>query len=458
MKRWEVKIDGGNAGYVYADTVEAARRAAKASFLRVRPDQDPTGRLRVSSEGEEISSEAKEAQQVVSQVYEGLRLLPGMEMPAEKLRSALLLMESSVARDSVHGGVSGPRATGGGGGDTELQEALRPLMDSKCIPSHVTARLKGLVEWVGLNTPESERRKIELKLFQALWEAGLVDYQFDDQPTAKLYKASAFLTRRLVRAGALRIERFAGARNVEEFRQSLQPFGADAATLPWAFVRPSGGPPEVRVLRPLVLLGDRVLQKARLMRGVAQENEEAVALDQALFDATERLGEFNEGLGRLADPFFKDKQRQLFPRTEKRIATTRTQMANAAKDGVEVLPPDTARRDLIKFVLDQVFRLEDALSHAPPDRSLRDAFGEVVFKDVVFRSAGAYLSQRFGINIDTEVVEGADTESLVGRFKKEVGGPKPSRKTRRIHSVVVPCYLQDGTPVRPASVRLGDYD
>ena len=50
-----------------------------------------------------------------------------------------------------------------------------------------------------------------------------------------------------------------------------------------------------------------------------------------------------------------------------------------------------------------------------PDRSLRDAFGEIVFKDVVFRGAGSYLSMRFGIHIDTAVVEGADISSPMKR-------------------------------------------
>lgn len=458
MKRWQVKIDGSDGGYVYADTADAARRSARAAFKRVRPDQDPTGRVRVSGDGEELASEAQEAKDVISQVYEGLRLLPGMEVPAEKLRNALLLMESSVARESQLGAVGGgARPRGGGGGDTELQEALQPVLDAKCVPSDVKARLQGLLEWVGLNTPEDERRKVEAKLFQALWQARLVDLGFNEDPPCPLYEPSAFLARRLERAGTLEIVRFDGVRELEQLRAVLQPYGK-AAELKWAFVRPHPGPPVVEAHRPLVRYGGRVLQKGRLMRGVIEENEEAVALDHALYDVRERLALWSDGLGQLADPFLTDKQRQLFARTEKRIETTRTQMLDAHKAGEDPLPPSTGRRDLIKFVLDQVYRIEDALSHAPPDRALRQAFGELVFKDVVFRSAGAYLSQRFGIHIDTEVVEGADTEGLVGRYKKEVGGPKPSRKSPKIHSVVVPCYLQDGTAIRPASVRVGHYD
>jgi hypothetical protein len=75
----------------------------------------------------------------------------------------------------------------------------------------------------------------------------------------------------------------------------------------------------------------------------------------------------------------------------------------------------------------------------------------------VFRGVGAYLSKHHGIAIDTDVVEGADTQELAGRYKTESGGPKPRAKTTRIHSVVLPCYTQGGAAIRPAAVRTGDY-
>ena len=62
----------------------------------------------------------------------------------------------------------------------------------------------------------------------------------------------------------------------------------DAAILAWAFVPPSGED-EVDVRRPLVYVGERVLQKAFLMRGVANEDDAVVALDQALFDTLDDL-------------------------------------------------------------------------------------------------------------------------------------------------------------------------
>lgn len=457
MKRWPIKFDCAVAGHVYAETVEAARRAARASYKRIHPDRDPVGRARVENASEEVASEAAEARAIVSQVYEGLRLLPGMEMPAEKLRSAVILLESAVARDRIGAGPSaGLAAAGGGGGDTELQEALSPVLDSKLLPTPLKSGLRGLLEWVGINTPPEKRRQIELKMFQALWEAGLIDLRYQEQAPSELHRASAYLTERLVQAGALRIERLDQVEDVDALKARLKRYGKEAAKLQWSFVPDRDGPAAVRALRPLVLLGETILQPARVMRGVGNEDHEAVAFDNALFDVLQRLQNWDDSLGRIADVQFNETQRQLMARTMKRIISLRKTMAKAAKEGGDVLPADTARRDLIKFVIDQVHRMEDALSLLA-DRSLRDAFGNLVFKDVVFRGAGTYLTERFGISIDTAVVEGADTEGLVGRFKKEPGKPRPKQETNRIHSVVVPCYTQDGVAIRPAQVRVGVY-
>jgi hypothetical protein len=84
-------------------------------------------------------------------------------------------------------------------------------------------------------------------------------------------------------------------------------------------------------------------------------------------------------------------------------------------------------------------------------------FAERVFRDVVFRSAGPYLSQTHGISIDTAVVAGADVSVLTGRYKKETTGPKAKRVNNIIFSVVVPAFSQGGTCVRPATVRVGEY-
>lgn len=452
MKRWQVEFDGASAGYVYADTVEAARRAAQAAYARVHAERDGArGLARVVGEGVDLESEVLEAKQVVGEVYEGLRLLPGMEMPAEKLRSVVLLLELAAARAGVR--VQGPRTTEG---DTELRDALAPVLEARTVPSPVQAQLQGLLEWVGVNTADADRRKVELQLFRALWEAGLVDARFADPPACKLHRASAFLARRLERGGVLRLERFEDVRDLDALRDAVQPHGKEAVSKTWGFVPPSEGAARVEVLRPLALLGDRVLQPALVMRGVPCADEEVVALDRALFDAWLRLRTWTEGLGRLAEPHLKDVQLQLVSRTDKRLTEARQQMARAAQEGGAVLPTETARRDLIKFLVDQVHRIEDALAFLP-DRGLRDAFSDLVFKDVVFRSAGPYLSKKYNIAIDTAVVAGADTQALVGKFKKEQGGPKPVRETNKVFSVVVPCFLQDGVTIRPATVRVGEF-
>lgn len=457
MKRWQVEFDGASAGHVYADTLDAARRAAQAAYTRVHADREsPRGLVRITGEPTEVDSEVVEAGRVVSEVYEGLRLLPGMEMPAEKLRNAVLLLETAAARAGVRAQASA--AGKGAGGDTELREALAVVLDARTLPTALKASLEGLIEWVGVNTAEAQRLEVELKLFQALWEAGLIDLRFVAPAPCALYRASAYLVRRLTAARALRLERFEGARNVDDLRAALQPFGLgkDAVVSTWAFVPPTSGPDPVEVLRPLALVGDQVLQPALVMRGVPCPDADVVALDRTLFDVFTRLRAWSEGPGRLAEPHLKEVQQQLLPRTDKRVSEVRQQMVKATQEKGVVLPPDTARRDLIKFVIDQVYRIEDALAFLP-DRSLRDAFSELVFKDVVFRGAGAYLSKHFGINIDTDIVEGADTQELAGRYKAEPGGPKPRAKTTRVHSVVVPCYTQDGAAIRPASVRAGDF-
>lgn len=455
MKRWAVKHDGADAGHVYADTLEAARRAARAGYKRIHPDRDPKGRVRVDKNFEPVESELVEARRLADQVYEGLRLLPGMEHPAEKLRNVVVLLETAAAKTGH--GASDSGAVSGGGGDTELLEVLEPVLDAGVVPTPVKANLRGQLEWVGLNTAPEERQKVELKLFQILWQAGLIDRDFETEPSCALHRPSAFLTKRLLRHGLLEIQRFEGANDVDAFREHLRTFGKDSASLAWAFMPSRGGPDPVEVRRPLVLVRERRLQAAILMRGVQHDDEEVVAFDRALFEVLDRLRNWADGLGQLALPHFEEKQRSLFERMQKRIDTVRTQMADAARAGEPVLPPETARRDLLKFVIDQVHRIEDALSLLP-GRELRDAYGELVFKDIVFRGAGPYLSKHFGINIDTEVVEGADSQGLVGRFQKEPGGPRPRSKTTKIYSVVVPCYTQDGVSIRPASVRLGSYE
>lgn len=400
-----------------------------------------------------LESEPAEARQLVSEVYEGLRLLPGMELAAEKLRSALVLIETAVARD---GRAQLPGTARHGGGDTELQEALQPIFDAAVVAAPVQARLAGLVEWVGLNTSPEERAGIELQVFQVLWESGLVDLDQHEPPTCPIHQPSAYFVSRLQAAGHLSIERFRGLKTIDEFRGALASLGGKAAAHSlWTFV-PERAADLIEVRRPLVLLKGQILQPALLVRGVGIASEEVAAFDAVLFDTLTLLRTWGDGLGRVADLHFAEKERSLLERTRTRLEGMREQMASAKKEGRPVEPAPTACRDLIKFMIDQIHRLGDALTILA-DQSLRQAFDELVFKDVVFRSAGPYLSRHFGIAIDTEVVPGADSQALVGRFKKEPGGPTPRARTTRIHSVVVPCYTQEGVAVRPASVRLGTF-
>jgi hypothetical protein len=452
VKRWQVEFDGVSGGHIYADTLDAARRAAQAAYARVYPERDASkGLVQVKGEGQDVTSEILEAKTIVDAVYEGLRLLPGMEVPAEKLRGAVLLLEHAAA---LEGAIGAGRK--GDKGDDDLLAALGPILEAKTVPSDVKSRVKGLAEWIGVNTPEADRRKVELKLFMCLWEAGLIDLRFAEPATCALHRASAFLTKKLVAAGALRLDRFEGARLLADLRPAIQKHGKEAVVTQWSFVAPDEAE-TVQVLRPLALLGDQLLQPAVVLRGVGNPDPEVVEYDRSLFDALTRLRLWTDGLGRLAEPHFtKEAQQQLLPRTKKRLEDVRQTMAKAAQDKQPILPTETLRRDVVQFLIDQTHRLEDALAYLA-DRSLRDAFAEVVSKDLVFRGAGAYLSKRLGINIDTDVVVGADTSELAGKFKLEPGGPKPKAQTRRIHSVVVPCYTRDGVAVRPASVRTGDY-
>ena len=458
MKRWPVELSsagvpgGASALHVYAPTLEAARRAAQAAFARLLPERDPAGALVRVGQPEELESSMAEARQLVSQVYEGLRLLPGMEMPAEKLRSAVLLLEPAAARQGLPAQVSADAARGGGG-DNELREALEPVLRAATIPEPLKERLRGLVEWVGLATPEAERQRVEVEVFQALWAEGLIDPRLEPAPACELLRPSAYLVERLSAAGRLRVERFAGARDVGAFRAALRAWSKEAVSMCWAFA-PSGE--EVQLLRPLALLDDQPLQPALLARGVACAEEEALAFDRALFDALCRLQDWSAGPGRLAEALFEDRQRQLLVRTEKRLEDTRERMRVAALEGQPALPSEATRRDVMRFLIDQVHRLQDALAFLP-DRSLERAFADLVAKDVTFRGAGAYLSKHHQISIDTEVVVGADSVGLGGRIKLEATGPRPRSRTHRIHSVVLPCYTQDGAVIRPAAVRVGDY-
>src|SRR5690606_20118147 len=121
--------------------------------------------------------------------------------------------------------------------------------------------------------------------------------------------------------------------------------------------------------------------------GVPTSDEVVLEFDQVLIDSLDRLRSWRDGAGALVEELLEGNAKQLLPRTVKRIEDVRTKMLDAAGKGKEILPPDTARRDLIRFVLDQVHRMEDAYALLE-DKSYRGAFGDSCFRDIVFRVAG----------------------------------------------------------------------
>jgi hypothetical protein len=334
----------------------------------------------------------------------------------------------------------------------QLQGALAPVLSSDHVPGQVKAELRGLVTRMALVSGGPAQQDVELKAFKALLGARLIDPAYPDEPDNALHKAGVYLSKQLEAAGVLKVERFAGKKTIAE---ALAGAPADSAQVDLVFATPQD-PELAQVRRPLVLLEGQVLQKAFLLKGVPTTDKDVLELDQVLTDTLDRVRTWEEGLGAVVVAQLDEPRRAILPRTISRIEDVRKKMFDANDKGGTVLPVDTALRDLIKFILDQVHRAEDMLA-VLPDRSYRGAFGELVFKDIVFRSAGPYLSKKYNTSIDTTVVAGADTMALAGKFKKEQTGAKPVRESNKVFSVVVPCYLQDGVTIRPATVRVGEY-
>jgi hypothetical protein len=335
----------------------------------------------------------------------------------------------------------------------QMQEAFKPLFSSQNVTATTKSRLRGYVTRMALIPEGDGQTQVELEAFKTLLEAHLVDPTYADSPANSLHDAGAYLAGVLQSKGVLAVERFEGKKTVEE---ALAGHGADAAEIDEVFC--SVGMPELaQVKRPLVKLQGGIIQKAFLLKGIPTGDAAVLELDQVLIDSLDRLRDWQAGTGALVDKILGSSQRQLVPRTIKRVTDVRTKMFKAhAKQKPTVLPPDTQRRDLIRFIVDQIHRAEDSLAMLE-DKTYRGAFGEMVFKDVVFRSASPYLSKHWNISIDTTVVAGADTQALVGKFKKESGGPAPKRDSMKIYSVVLPCWAQDGVTIRPAVVRVGAY-
>jgi hypothetical protein len=185
---------------------------------------------------------------------------------------------------------------------------------------------------------------------------------------------------------------------------------------------------------------------------------EAVAFDRLLGEVYARLANWTKGSGPNASASLDAKAGAILGRTAARVVEARMKLREAAeKDATKSpMPTKTSIRDLFTFVVDQVHRYDDALAMLG-DHPHRAAFADTVARDVVFRICAPYLSQTFGISLDTGVVVGADVSLLVGRFRTERSGTRPKRLSNKIYSVIIPALVQDGTCIRPALVRTGEY-
>ena len=334
-----------------------------------------------------------------------------------------------------------------------LNEALDPLLKSGHVPGQVKAELRGHATRLALIPVGEGQRDVELKAFKTLLSSRMVDPSYPARPENVLHGAAAYLAGRLEAAGVLKIERFEGKKKIDEAKAGLP---KDGAEIDLVFCL-AGSPELVAVKRPFVTLEGNTIQKAFLLQGVPTSDAAVLEFDQVLLDSLDRMRLWVDGPGALIDPTLDQTKRVVVPRTIQRIDEIRKKMFEAHNKKKPVMPPDTQIRDLIRFVIDQVHRAEDGYALLP-DKTYRGAFGELVFKDVVFRAMGPYLSKRFNQSIDTSVVEGADTQALVGKFKLETTGPRPKRESMKVYSVIVPAYSQDGVCIRPATVRVGDYD
>jgi hypothetical protein len=185
---------------------------------------------------------------------------------------------------------------------------------------------------------------------------------------------------------------------------------------------------------------------------------EAVAFDRMLDEIYARLAKWTKAGGPEAAASLDAKASAVLGRTAARLVEARMKLREDAENDAtkSPMPTKTSIRDLLTFVVDQMHRYDDALALLG-ERSLRAAFAETVSADIVFRICAPYLSQTFGVSIDTSVVVGADVSLLAGRYRKEASGPKPKRPSSVIYSVIHPALVQGETCIRPALVRTGEY-
>ncbi|MEZ0228182.1 MAG: hypothetical protein ACAI25_06120, partial [Planctomycetota bacterium] len=329
-------------------------------------------------------------------------------------------------------------------------KALEPLLKSSDVTPFVKSEMTSHKVRLALLPVGPKTQSVEVDAFKTLHHVHLIDPQYAADAASDVHKTGAYLVQALVKSGQLKVERFDGVREVKGL-------SAPEGGLVVKEELCNPGMPEVlAVERPLVSLQAKMIQAALVRKGLASQEQEAVQLDRVLNEAVMKLGSYAEGPGAIVDASLDDKGQTILPRTIKRIEEVRTKMLDTHKAGKKAMPSKTSLRDLLMFIVDQIHRYDDALALIA-DRTHRGVYADRVFRDVVFRAAGPYLSQTQGISIDTAVVAGADISVLTGRFKKETTGPKPKRVNNIIFSVVTPAFSQGGTCIRPATVRVGEY-
>jgi molecular chaperone GrpE (heat shock protein) len=329
-------------------------------------------------------------------------------------------------------------------------KALEPLLKSPDVSPFVKEEMQTHRTRLALLPVGPKTQSVEVDAFKTLHGAHLIDPQYAMDAQSEVHRTGAYLVMNLQKTGQLKVDRFEGARLVKDLT------APEGGLVVKEELCAPGMPEVLAVDRPLVALQGKMLQPALVRKGLSSGEEDAVQLDRVLNEAAMKLASYAEGPGAIVDASLDEKGQTLLPRTIKRIEEVRQKMLDLHKAGKKAMPSKTSLRDLLMFIIDQIHRYDDALALIA-DRTHRGVYADRVFRDVVFRSAGPYLSQTQGISIDTAVVAGADVSVLTGRFKKETTGVKPKRVNNIIFSVVTPAFSQGGTCIRPATVRVGEY-
>lgn len=383
--------------------------------------------------------QAKKARDLVQKALKRLDIRPELEEECADLKAALDLLNPLA--DGIQMVDSGDPAI----------VAMRSVVSNKHVPAELQLDLMSYVEDIE-DVSEGGRPRLFMALFRLLHRWSLLDPLLAKNSSVSFYKAGTWLAEQLQKSGHVTVERLKDIKTVAEAKERCGEENVEVADI---LVAP-GGWEVARVQRPFIKVEENVYQKALVLRGVPTDDAVAVGFDEVLFPAEDGLRRWEAGLHVKVRGMLKEKQRQALERALVRIPEARATMLQAAKDKKPVAPPDTARRDLTKLAIDMVHRVQDTIATLPQHRvAYKGAFAEMIFQDVVFRGLVPYLSREFGIDLDTAVVEGADSQALSGRFTKENDGLKPTHPSSNIFSVVIPGYLQGGVTIRPAAVRLG---